>query len=441
MEQTASMDASSPQARNYEKAFPAPYRKRKVFLTWFIFPNRHASDTKSFASFVALHQMNQTATIVCPLCNDPVDKLLYRYHLDNEREVIGRIKEQNPGWSENDGACSRCVDYYHTELVLQQRLLPEIGPHFPIKSADDFIILPTGLRLDADPRYTGKGVTICFIDSGFYPHPDLTAYKIRIKEKIEIRSIKSLSQVPSFGGDLGEALPGIEAADVAWHGTMTSVVCAGDGYLSKGLYKGIASDAELVLLKVSTGPALEGDLEKALQWILDHHREYNIRIINISLGVNETVPFKQSKVDRLCEKLIEQGVTIVAAVGNDLARRVDRNPRRGCRAVARGSRFRKLPRVEAGAEGTEVARRRGPEARMGRVLFLSARSSLRRQSRPLSPHEWAAGVDRTVPRRASGAGDLFLGDPSANVHPAALRRDQYAICVSPAADRPAGLRA
>jgi serine protease AprX len=98
---------------------------------------------------------------------------------------------------------------------------------------------------------------------------------------------------------------------------MTSVVCAGDGYLSKGLYKGIASDAELVLLKVSTGPALEGDLEKALQWILDHHREYNIRIINISLGVNETVPFKQSKVDRLCEKLIEQGVTIVAAVGND----------------------------------------------------------------------------------------------------------------------------
>ena len=64
---------------------------------------------------------------------------------------------------------------------MQQRILPEIGPHFPIRSADDFVILPTGLRLDADQRFTGKGVTICFIDSGFYPHPDLTAHKNRIK--------------------------------------------------------------------------------------------------------------------------------------------------------------------------------------------------------------------------------------------------------------------
>ena len=52
---------------------------------------------------------------------------------------------------------------------------------FPDPFGDDFVILPTGLRLDADQRFTGKGVTICFIDSGFYPHPDLTAHKNRIK--------------------------------------------------------------------------------------------------------------------------------------------------------------------------------------------------------------------------------------------------------------------
>ena len=69
--------------------------------------------------------------------------------------------------------CSRCVDYYHTAIIREQRILPQIGPHFPVKSADDFIILPTPLRVDAHPRYTGKGITICFIDSGFYPHPDL----------------------------------------------------------------------------------------------------------------------------------------------------------------------------------------------------------------------------------------------------------------------------
>src|SRR5215467_8840580 len=32
--------------------------------------------------------------------------------------------------------------------------------------------LPTPLRMDADDRYTGRGVTIAFLDSGFYAHKD-----------------------------------------------------------------------------------------------------------------------------------------------------------------------------------------------------------------------------------------------------------------------------
>ena len=67
-------------------------------------------------------------------------------------------------------------------------------------------------------------VTICFIDSGFYAHPDLTAYRNRIKKIIDVTK--------------PEVSPtGSEIFDGAWHGTMTTVVCAGDGYLSKGLYR------------------------------------------------------------------------------------------------------------------------------------------------------------------------------------------------------------
>jgi len=240
-----------------------------------------------------------------------VEKLLYRFHLDSERQVIEKIKEQNPGWSEQDGACSRCVDYYHTELVMQHRILPEIGPHFPIRSWDDFVILPTGLRLDADQRFTGKGVTICFIDSGFYPHPDLTKHKNRIKVMV---NIAESSQVPSFGGDLGEA-----GVSHLWHGTMTSVVCAGDGYLSKGLYKGIASDADLVLIKVQDDHdrITKANIVKALEWVLQHHREYGIRIVNISISDDEAISYKQSEVDRLAGHLVEAGIVVVAAVGND----------------------------------------------------------------------------------------------------------------------------
>ncbi|MCX6319026.1 MAG: S8 family serine peptidase [Bacteroidetes bacterium] len=251
--------------------------------------------------------MNESHTIQCPLCHDKVDKLLYRYHLGNERQVIERIKAHNPGWSVFDGACGRCVDYYHTEIVIGQRMLPEVGPYFPIRSADDFMILPVGLRLDADTRFTGKGVTICFIDSGFYLHPDLTAYKNRIKKILDITEPKRKADWFT------------QPHPESWHGTMTSVVCAGDGYLSNGLYKGIAPDASLVLLKVQNdnGKITTANIVKALEWAMKNHERYDIRIVNMSLGDDEPVSYKRSEIDRLAEELVEQGITVVTAAGND----------------------------------------------------------------------------------------------------------------------------
>lgn len=251
--------------------------------------------------------MQSAETIVCPLCNENVEKLIYRFHMDSERLVIERIKQEYPEWTENDGACSRCADYYHTQIIIEQRMLPEVGPHFPVKSADDFIILPTPLRLDADARFTGKGVTICFIDSGFYLHDDLLKSKNRVKKIIDIT-------LPSRPEEYF-----MQPHPAAWHGTMTSVVCAGDGYSSNGLYKGIASDAELVLLKVQNdeNKITNENIVKALEWVLQHHREYDIKIINMSLGGDEAVSYHYSEIDRLAEQLIAVGITIVAAVGND----------------------------------------------------------------------------------------------------------------------------
>src|SRR5437763_714481 len=34
-------------------------------------------------------------------------------------------------------------------------------------------VMPTPMQLGADDRFTGRGVTLALIDSGFYPHPDL----------------------------------------------------------------------------------------------------------------------------------------------------------------------------------------------------------------------------------------------------------------------------
>src|SRR3569833_1934321 len=167
--------------------------------------------------------MTNDKKVICPLCYDSVDRLLYRYHIDSEQKVIDKIKAENPAWTVGDGTCSRCVDYYHSHVVQQQLLLPAIGPYFPVKSMDDFIVLPTGLRVNAHPKYTGKGVVICIIDSGFSPHPDLTFHQNRIKAFVDVTGTDTeLNTQP---------------AENKWHGTMVSVVCAGDGFLSGGLYK------------------------------------------------------------------------------------------------------------------------------------------------------------------------------------------------------------
>jgi serine protease AprX len=251
--------------------------------------------------------MNNGEKVSCPLCNDTVDRLLYRFHSDSEQKILDTLKQHNPSWAEQDGCCSRCVDYYTIEIIRQERMLPEIGPHFPVKNVDDFVILPTALRVDANPRFTGKGVTICFIDSGFYLHPDLTAFSNRIKAVVDITKPRQPKKYFT------------QPHNENWHGTMTSVVCAGDGYSSNGLYKGIACDAELVLLKVQAenGHISTENISKALQWVLKHHVKYGIQLINMSLGDDKEGGWKDSKVDVLAEEVIARGITIVAAVGNN----------------------------------------------------------------------------------------------------------------------------
>ena len=84
----------------------------------------------------------------------------------------------------------------------------------------EYRILPTPLRVGADERFTGRGVTIAFLDSGFYFHPDLTAGQNRIKRYVNVaQAAQSLDE----GWDEIK-----QSDDSSWHGMMTSVVAALD---------------------------------------------------------------------------------------------------------------------------------------------------------------------------------------------------------------------
>ena len=159
--------------------------------------------------------------------------------------------------------------------------------------------------MDADERYTGRGVTIAFLDSGFYAHKDLTQPQNRI---LAYHNIFALS----------EDVTALQTSDVAsWHGMMTSVVAAGNGHLSEGFYRSIAPEANVVLVKIGkSGRIPESNIETGLRWVFANKDRYGIRVVNISAGGDFEQPYLNNSLCQLVEAVVKSGVTVVCAVGN-----------------------------------------------------------------------------------------------------------------------------
>lgn len=194
--------------------------------------------------------------------------------------------------------CELIQAYPHNDLI------EKLSNCFPIYTEKDYEVIPTPLRLNVNMKYTGKGVTIAFIDSGFYPHPDIT--------KPQNRVLKYLNIAEPENDDFAQG------SAVSWHGMQTSLSAAGNGYMSKGLYRSIACDANLVLLRVTGSQGIEtANIIKAIEWCIRHKEEYNIRILNISLGGDKASSYLENALDQAAEGAVQAGITVLVAAGND----------------------------------------------------------------------------------------------------------------------------
>ncbi len=166
-------------------------------------------------------------------------------------------------------------------------------------------VLPTPERLGASPRFTGRGVTIAVVDSGFYMHPDLG-------ERVLVHADATTNHVL-------EHPRVVENSDLSWHGQMTSVIAAGDGAVSGGRYRGIASDSQLVLVKISSprGLVKERDILRGLRWLIDTYRRFNVRVVNLSVGGDDYSADPDHPLHQTVRRLTEAGIVVVAAAGNN----------------------------------------------------------------------------------------------------------------------------
>ena len=150
--------------------------------------------------------------------------------------------------------------------------------------------------------YTGTGVGIAILDSGIAAHDALDS---RVLAHVNLVSDEPGRFTDSFG-----------------HGTHIAGIAAGNRSaalpITPGFNGGSAPSANLVDVRVlgANGSGRTSDVIEGIEWVIDNHETYNIRVINLSLGHAVT---ESSLTDPLCqavERAAAEGITVVVSAGN-----------------------------------------------------------------------------------------------------------------------------
>ncbi len=147
--------------------------------------------------------------------------------------------------------------------------------------------------------WTGRGVTVAIMDTGIVTHMDFDSRILKFSDFTQGRT---------------------RVYDDNGHGCHVAGIIAGSGRMSRGLYQGVAPECGLFVTKVldRKGNGNTAQVLKAIDYVIENRKEYNIRILNISVGMLPTADeAEKANLMLAVEKAWNSGIVVVAAAGNN----------------------------------------------------------------------------------------------------------------------------
>lgn len=191
----------------------------------------------------------------------------------------------------NSKSINRLIEYPEVEYVCLDQYFNLCG-----------ISVQTANKVKLSNKFTisGRGVGIGVIDSGVYPHRDLTYPFNRISSFTDL--INGLSYPYDDNG----------------HGTCTCGIIAGNGESSNGIYKGIAPYADIHLFKAfdKLGKGYASDVLFALNQLILLSDKHNIKVLCLPFESLTYDKFIFSAFDKLLKRAVDLGITPVLPSGS-----------------------------------------------------------------------------------------------------------------------------
>ena len=223
-------------------------------------------------------------------CNSLIDKTAERV-LILKGQIIYKLTYSNIICAKlNKNSLLRLIEYPSVSYIM-------LDESVNLPSYIKYKGMVSSVNIESD--LTGQGITIGIIDSGVFPHKDLSFPKNKI---IGFLDIVNDYKFPY---------------DDSGHGTLISGIISSSGYSSKGKFKGIAPGADIFMIKAfsSNNKSFVSCILYSIEYLIKNSEEFGIKIILMPFQISNSCI--TAAFSLLFNMACHMGISIIASSGEN----------------------------------------------------------------------------------------------------------------------------